>query len=197
MTIGSTRPSENVPGAAAGARNACCRSQPFRRRRHRQSQDLPVGFLSCAFEARNHAWSRQAIGIARGTENGATIIGTSKLSTPGDAAFANATLGHGLVREDMHAASICHHGVVIWPTLLALSERAPLPARDSLALRSSAMRPERRSAAHSLPPIWRGFFGRPALSRRWVLRSREAMPSVSPKMPRQAPFPLPPTHRRA
>jgi len=30
------------------------------------------------------------------------------------------------VREDMHAASICHHGVVIWPTLLALSERTPL-----------------------------------------------------------------------
>ena len=26
----------------------------------------------------------------------------------------------------MHAASICHHGVVIWPTLLALSERTPL-----------------------------------------------------------------------
>ena len=34
-------------------------------------------------------------------------------------------LGHGLVREDMHAASICHHGVVIWPTLLALAQRTP------------------------------------------------------------------------
>src|SRR3954454_12488502 len=50
-----------------------------------------LDFLSCAFEARNHAWSRQAIGIARGIENGGTIIGTDKLSTPGDAAFANAT----------------------------------------------------------------------------------------------------------
>src|SRR3954449_4972284 len=50
-----------------------------------------LDFLSCAFEARNHAWSRQAIGIARGIENGATIIGTDKLSMPGDAAFANAT----------------------------------------------------------------------------------------------------------
>jgi 2-methylcitrate dehydratase PrpD len=35
-------------------------------------------------------------------------------------------LGHGLVREDMHAASITHHGVVIWPTLLALSERTAM-----------------------------------------------------------------------
>jgi 2-methylcitrate dehydratase PrpD len=92
-----------------------------------------LDFLSCAFEARNHPWSRQAIGIARGIENGTTIIGTDKLSTPGDAAFANAVLGHGLVREDMHAASICHHGVVLWPTLLALSERTRLPGTTLLA----------------------------------------------------------------
>jgi 2-methylcitrate dehydratase PrpD len=92
-----------------------------------------LDFLSCAFEARHHPWSRQAIGIARGIENGATIVGTSKQVTPGDAAFANATLGHGLVREDMHAASICHHGVVIWPTLLALSERTPLSGATLLA----------------------------------------------------------------
>ena len=85
-----------------------------------------LDFLSCAFEARNHPWSRQAIGIARETASGATIIGTGSLAAPGDAAFANATMGHGLVREDMHAASVSHHGVVIWPTLLALSERTPL-----------------------------------------------------------------------
>jgi 2-methylcitrate dehydratase PrpD len=92
-----------------------------------------LDFLSCAFEARQHSWSRQAIGIARAIENGATIIGTSRQATPGDAAFANATLGHGLVREDMHAASICHHGVVIWPTLLALSERTPTSGATRLA----------------------------------------------------------------
>lgn len=92
-----------------------------------------LDFLSCAFEARHHPWSRQAIAIARETADGATIVGTPKLATPGDAAFANATLGHGLVREDMHAASICHHGVVIWPTLLALSERTPLTGATLLA----------------------------------------------------------------
>jgi 2-methylcitrate dehydratase PrpD len=92
-----------------------------------------LDFLSCAFEAQNHPWSRQAIGIARAVGDGATVIGTHTLASPGDAAFVNATMGHGLVREDMHAASICHHGVVIWPTLLALSERTPLSGATFLA----------------------------------------------------------------
>ena len=39
-----------------------------------------LDFLSCAFEARNHPWSRQAIGIARAVENGATIVGTGTLA---------------------------------------------------------------------------------------------------------------------
>ncbi|MEY9185732.1 MmgE/PrpD family protein [Bradyrhizobium sp. USDA 313] len=89
-------------------------------------------FLSCAFEAGRHPWSRQAVQIAY--DGGcATIIGTSQLSSPADAAFANAVMGHGLVREDMHAASIAHHGVVIWPTLLALSEQSQLHGSRLLA----------------------------------------------------------------
>jgi 2-methylcitrate dehydratase PrpD len=92
-----------------------------------------LDFLACAFEARHHPWSGQAIRIARTVENGATIIGTDKMAAPCDAAFANAVLGHGLVREDMHAASISHHGVVIWPTLLALSERSPISGTTLLA----------------------------------------------------------------
>jgi 2-methylcitrate dehydratase PrpD len=91
-----------------------------------------LDFLSCAFEAGHHPWSRQAVQIAQDGGR-ATIIGTSQLSSPADAAFANAVMGHGLVREDMHAASIAHHGVVIWPALLALSEQAPLSGAKLLA----------------------------------------------------------------
>jgi 2-methylcitrate dehydratase PrpD len=91
-----------------------------------------LDFLSCAFEAGHHPWSRQALAIAQ-DGGSATIIGTSQLSSPADAAFANAVMGHGLVREDMHAASIAHHGVVIWPALLALSEQAPLSGAKLLA----------------------------------------------------------------
>ena len=92
-----------------------------------------LDFLSCAFEAIPHPWSQQAIALARPCDAGASIVGTEHRATPADAAFANGVLGHGLVREDMHAASIAHHGVVIWPTLLALSERSSVSGARLLA----------------------------------------------------------------
>ncbi|WP_186417352.1 MmgE/PrpD family protein [Bosea sp. CS1GBMeth4] len=81
-----------------------------------------IDFLSCCFEAFDLPTSRQARAVARSLSDGVTIIGSNLLATPGEAAFANGVAGHGLVREDMHAGSISHHGVVIWPTLLALAQ---------------------------------------------------------------------------
>src|SRR6185436_9898736 len=133
MTIGSTGPGEVSLARALTRAALAVDPGRFDAEVIAKAKICLVDFLSCAFEARNHPWSRQAIGIAREVRDGATVIGTRTLASPGDAAFANATMGHGLVREDMHAASICHHGVVIWPTLLALSERAPLSGAKFLA----------------------------------------------------------------
>jgi 2-methylcitrate dehydratase PrpD len=83
-----------------------------------------IDFLSCAFEARELPWSRQALALARPLPDGARVVASDVVCAPADAAFAGAVLGHGLVREDMHAGSIAHLGVVIWPTLLALAQRA-------------------------------------------------------------------------
>ncbi len=133
MTIGSTGPGD-VSLARALARTALAvDSGRFNAEIIAKAKICLLDFLSCVFEAQNHPWSRQAIGITRTVGDGATVIGTRILASPADAAFANATMGHGLVREDMHAASICHHGVVIWPTLLALSERTPLSGATFLA----------------------------------------------------------------
>ena len=133
MTIGSSTSSE-VSLARAVARSALALDiGRFDADVIAKAKICLLDFLSCAFEARNHPWSRQAIGIAREVKDGATVIGIRTLASPGDAAFANAVMGHGLVREDMHAASICHHGVVIWPTLLALSEREKLSGATFLA----------------------------------------------------------------
>jgi 2-methylcitrate dehydratase PrpD len=82
-----------------------------------------LDMLSCAFEARDLPWGSQAIQMARRAAGPATIIGTPFRSAPGDAAFANATLGHGLVREDMHTGAVSHLGVVIYPALLACAQR--------------------------------------------------------------------------
>lgn len=90
-----------------------------------------LDFLSCAFEARDLPWGCQAIQMASRAAGGkATVIGTPFRVAAGEAAFANATLGHGLVREDMHAGAVSHLGVVIFPTLLALTQQEKTTGRD-------------------------------------------------------------------
>ena len=86
--------------------------------------------IGCAFESRDLPWSRQAVTLAEGTGGVATVIGSSQTASHGDAAFANAVLGHGLVREDMHSGSISHLGIVVLPTLLALSELRHVRGRN-------------------------------------------------------------------
>lgn len=89
-----------------------------------------LDFLSCAYEARDLPWGCQAIQrVSRGS-GVSTVIGTPFRVPPGEAAFANATLGHGLVREDMHTGAVSHLGVVIFPTLLALAQQQRVTGRD-------------------------------------------------------------------
>jgi 2-methylcitrate dehydratase PrpD len=89
-----------------------------------------LDFLSCAFEARDLPWGCQAIRIASAGTGKATVIGTPVRTSASEAAFANATLGHGLVREDMHTGAVSHLGVVIFPTLLALAQQQKTSGRD-------------------------------------------------------------------
>ncbi len=86
--------------------------------------------LSCAYESLDLAPSVAAIKIASRSQGCAAIIGDSHRVSPGEAAFVNAVLGHGLVREDMHTGSVSHLGVVVFPTLLALSHRKRVSGRD-------------------------------------------------------------------
>ena len=81
-----------------------------------------LDFFACALEARDLPWSRQAAGLGAGDTGPAHIVGTAQQSSVLQAAFANAVAGHGLVREDMHAGSVSHLGVVVLPSLLALCE---------------------------------------------------------------------------
>ncbi len=95
-----------------------------------------IDLIGCAFESRQLPWSRQAVQVAEqmdGKSGGATIIGMPGSFALGDAAFANAVMGHGLVREDMHSGSISHLGIVVLPALLALAQYRRISGRDFIA----------------------------------------------------------------
>jgi 2-methylcitrate dehydratase PrpD len=93
--------------------------------------------LSSALAAGELPWSQQAAAIARassgGAARGAPIIGTSDVVSVHDAAFANGTLSHGLVRDDMHVGSVSHLGTVLIPTLLSLAATTRASGKDVLA----------------------------------------------------------------
>lgn len=89
-----------------------------------------LDMLSCAYEAQDLPWSRQAIEIATQGRGEAHVIGTAHRVPGNEAAFVNAILGHGLVREDMHTGSVSHLGVVVLPALLTLAESKTVSGRD-------------------------------------------------------------------
>jgi 2-methylcitrate dehydratase PrpD len=88
-----------------------------------------LDFLTCALESRDLPISGQAIRFAALEEGRAPVLFTDHHVPVPQAAFANAVMGHGLVREDMHTGSVSHLGVVIMPTLLALAARRKVSGR--------------------------------------------------------------------
>jgi 2-methylcitrate dehydratase PrpD len=91
-----------------------------------------LDYLSCVFESRDLGPSIQAIQLASRARGDCVVIGTPVFAAAPEAAFANAVLGHGLVREDMHTGSVSHLGVVVVPVLLALAQGRSAPGREFL-----------------------------------------------------------------
>jgi 2-methylcitrate dehydratase PrpD len=92
--------------------------------------------LSSALAAGAQPWSREIVAVARrnsgGVAHGAPIIGTGDVVSLHDAALANGTLSHGLVRDDMHVGSVSHLGTVLVPTLLSLAVSANASGKELL-----------------------------------------------------------------
>ncbi len=118
-----------------------------------------LDFLGCAFEATALDPSRQAMAAVFEAPGG-HIIGETATATPADAAFVNAVKGHGLVREDMHAASVSHHGVVVWPLLLALAETRRIAGSRLLEAAILAYLSDMTLLDTSLHPHGRSIFDR-------------------------------------
>lgn len=101
-----------------------------------QAKLCVLDLLASAFAARELPWAREAVAAARAGSGGAgtaSIVGTADTATPADAAFANAVLGHGLVRDDMHLGSVSHLGTVLVPALLALAPASRASGKDFVA----------------------------------------------------------------
>lgn len=104
-----------------------------------------LDLLASAFTSRHLPWALQAIEAATGGTGGrraadatggvpiATIIGSTLRAPLTEAAFANAVLGHGLVRDDMHLGSVSHLGAAVIPPLLALAESGHYTGRALVA----------------------------------------------------------------
>jgi 2-methylcitrate dehydratase PrpD len=89
--------------------------------------------LRSMFEARALPASVQALALVHPSTDGVPIAASERLATPAEAAFAMGTMTAGLLREDMHPASVGHHGMVVWPALLALSHGADVSGARLLA----------------------------------------------------------------
>src|SRR5262245_24721026 len=92
-----------------------------------------LDMLSCAYESRDNPPSVAAVEIARRSRGEFPVIGTAVRTSATEAAFANAVLAHGLVREDMHTRSVSHLGVVIFPALFALTRETAPPVRAGVS----------------------------------------------------------------
>jgi 2-methylcitrate dehydratase PrpD len=68
-----------------------------------------------------------------GGDGEASVIGLPGRLSAANAAFANATLCHGLDFDDTHSDSVCHVSVVVCPAAVASAEAAEAPGRELLA----------------------------------------------------------------
>ena len=91
--------------------------------------------LACCLEVQTLPWARAVTRLATrsSTTPEAIVWGSAVRAAAGEAAFANGTISHGLIQDDMHVPSGGHLGVVILPAMLALAQRNSLSGRALLA----------------------------------------------------------------
>ncbi|WP_227323382.1 MmgE/PrpD family protein, partial [Acidisoma silvae] len=127
---GIPKPPADLPLCRSMARAALSANIPREAEAAEKLRICLLDFLTCALESRDLPISGQAIRFAAMEQGSAPVLFTDHRVPVPQAAFANAVMGHGLVREDMHTGSVSHMGVVIMPTLLALAARRPIKGRD-------------------------------------------------------------------
>lgn len=91
-----------------------------------------LDFLSGCLTARATPWAPTLLrhDRMRAGPGRAFHFGLQRKGASDTAAFGNAVLGHGLIREDVHLGSGSHIGGIVIPAMLALAERDGLSGQD-------------------------------------------------------------------
>jgi 2-methylcitrate dehydratase PrpD len=89
--------------------------------------------LRSMFDARDWPVYWQVRSLIHPLTDGVPLAAVEFRAAPAEAAFAMGTMSASLLREDMHAASIGHHGMVVWPALLALAHGSGVSGERLLA----------------------------------------------------------------
>ncbi len=88
---------------------------------------LGCGLAAHALEVGTHARAAMA---ELGGDGDASVIGLPSGLPAANAAFANATICHGLDFDDTHSDSVCHVSVVVCPAAVAVAEAVGASGRE-------------------------------------------------------------------
>ena len=88
----------------------------------------------------------------------ATIVGYGNKTTAENAAFVNATFGHGFEMDDVYSPALAHPGPVVVPAVLAVGEREHISGKDLILAVTMGYEVMGR-VGHALSPtqLYRGF----------------------------------------
>jgi 2-methylcitrate dehydratase PrpD len=95
-----------------------------------------ISIIDCLFACLTSSASKEATAcldiFGRGQVGPATVVGTAYCLPAGNAAYVNSVAAAGALRNDTHAASGSHPGMVVIPAVLALAEERAAEGADIL-----------------------------------------------------------------
>lgn len=127
-----------------------------------KTKGLILDLLGCELAFAALPWSKavfQYIQGKTGSRGESTIVLYGLKTTVEDAAFANATFGHGFEMDDTEMHTLTHPGVVVIPSALALGENKRISGKEFITAVVAGYEAMIRIAAATRTSIERSFHG--------------------------------------
>ncbi len=98
-----------------------------------KTKELILDQLGCQLAGSTLPWTRPAyeyVVDGKGERQESTVINYGLRTSAQDAAFVNASFGHGTMGDDTDSVCHAHFGSIIIPAALALGEREGIPGKE-------------------------------------------------------------------